>query len=116
MDFESKFVLPKKLPPYLNEFVGFMEKTQAIDQTTARNFIVAAPESWQEYNKTGRVRKVKEKKEEAVQEMVVNQPSPSAASATVVNNLQTYIATKIPEAQIRDDLTRLLNELLKLIH
>ena len=54
MDFESKFVLPKKVPVFLNEFVGFMEKTNAIDQLTAQNFIVAVPDAWKDYSTKSR--------------------------------------------------------------
>jgi hypothetical protein len=37
-EFQSKFVLPKKLPPYLNEFVGFMETKKILTIKQPRYF------------------------------------------------------------------------------
>lgn len=112
MDFESKFVLPKKVPVFLNEFVGFMEKTNAIDQLTAQNFIVAVPDAWKNYSTTSRVRKVREKKEEP------SPPIPDPPSSVPKNprklfsKLQEYIVDNVAEERVRNDLINIVTELL----
>lgn len=111
MDFQSKFVLPKKVPVFLNEFVGFMETTRSIEAATAQTFIVAVPDAWQSYIKTGRVRKVKEKKEEAMPLPTSLERALPLVAPTVFKKLQDYIAENVLEEKIRNDLIRIVNEL-----
>jgi hypothetical protein len=117
MDFESKFVLPKKVPVFLNEFVGFMEKTNAIDQLTAQNFIVAVPDAWKDYSTKSRVRKVREKKD--IPDPLSSAPPSSAPPSSATNNprklfskLQEYIVDNVAEERVRNDLISIVTELL----
>jgi hypothetical protein len=111
MDFESKFVLPKKVPVFLNEFVGFMEKTNAIDQLTAQNFIIAVPDAWIEYSSKSRVRKVREKKEPQ-QALEPQPPKPSSDPSKLFSKLREYIADNVAEERVRNDLIGIVTELL----
>jgi len=115
MDFESKFVLPKKVPVFLNEFVGFMEKTNAIDQSTAQNFIIAVPDAWTHYSSKSRVRKVREKKEpqQALEpQQVPSTPKPSSDPGKLFSKLREYIADNVAEERVRNDLIGIVTELL----
>ena len=60
-EFQSKFVLPKKLPPYLPEYIGYMEIRKAIDCNMSQQFIGALTATWPDYSSTTRVRKQREK-------------------------------------------------------
>jgi hypothetical protein len=112
MTFESKFCLPKKVPVFLCEFVGFMETHErSINNAVAQGFLEALPASWCEYVKCTRVRKTREKKEET--------PAPPATEAvpaidskkTVLDKLYSFISVNVKDEGTRNELVQLIGEL-----
>ena len=113
MTFESKFCLPKKVPVFLCEFVGFMETHErSISNAVAQGFLEALPASWCEYVKCTRLRKTREKKEEPPAPAPTPIPAPSPSKKTVLDKLYSYIDVNVKEEGTRNDLVQLIGELI----
>lgn len=121
-EFQSKFVLPKKLPPYLNEFVGFMETKKNIDNQTATVFLEAVTLTWPTYSQTTRIRKPREKKEQAPPQLEVQAPAQLAPQSQLINynheaivaqsrRLKLYIYGNVSDERVRNDLLGMVDDL-----
>jgi len=125
-EFQSKFVLPKKLPPYLNEFVGFMESKKNIDNQTATVFLEAVTSTWPTYSQTTRIRKPREKKEppalppptqellpEPMQQQQQQHQQCFNHEAIVAQSrrLKLYIYGNVADERVRNDLLGMVDDL-----
>jgi len=117
MTFESKFCLPKKVPVFLCEFVGFMETHErSISNAVAQSFLEVLPASWCEYVKCTRVRKTREKKEESPAPLAMEAaPIPTAlaidSKKTVLDKLYSFISVNVRDEGTRKELVQLIGEL-----
>jgi len=112
-EFQSKFVLPKKLPPYLPEYIGYMEIRKAIDCNMSQQFIGALSATWPDYSLTTRVRKQREKKNvDAPPSTTPSQAQGLSTAEGPVKRLRDYIENNVEDREVRHELLVIVQELL----
>ena len=119
---ESKFCIPKKPPTYTGEFWNFVKRSGSVNSTAidaVENIIPVVKTIWEDYCKTSKPRKKKEKKtpkEENDQgtlqpNTMDKQSGEDELLKKKIERLQTYINCRIDDEVIRKELLNLIGSL-----
>jgi hypothetical protein len=122
LHFESKYCIPKKPPTYTNEFWNFVKSNGSVNSTAieaVENIIPVVKTIWEDYCKTSKQRKKKEKKPSA-SEKNESEKTPGTSTGGCqdengdvfrkkMERLQTYINCRIEDEVIRRELLKIIS-------
>ena len=112
--FQSKYCLPKKIPGYFEEFIGYLEANNKIDGAVSRNFLQTAQLTWPEYAACGKEKKPRTKKADSKKEARANDDGdanpPVKTPRAVVHKLQQFIDRTVANAELKACMLQVLHQ------